>query len=120
MTYGNTDILISLAMTKRTAKLFPVSVIDSSLSNFPQLLLRAKFSFGSYGLNDSIKKSQSSCQDFKTRHSCIIPLMPAFAKYLNLYIGAEVMVEIITKLKIQRIISKFQVTNWEQVLKGQV
>lgn len=46
--------------------------------------------------------------------------MPAFAKYLNLYIGAEVMVEIITKLKIQRIISKFQVTNWEQVLKGQV
>lgn len=100
MTYGNSDVLVSLAMTKRTVKPFPVSVIDSSLSNFPQLLLQAKFSFGSYGLNDSIKKSQSSCQDFKTRHSCIIPLLPAFAKYLNIYIGAEGMVEIIIKLKI--------------------
>lgn len=99
MTYGNSDVLVSLAMTKRTAKLFPVSVIDSSLSNFPQLLLRAKFSFGSYGLNDNIKKSQSSCQDFKTRHSCIIPLMPAFAKYLNLHTGAKGMVEIVIKLK---------------------
>jgi len=97
-----TDILASSAMARTTSKLFLVSVTDSSLSNFPQ---PAKFNLGSYGLNDSIKKSQGSCQDFKTRHldlsmpnntdASLWKIPPS----LSLSLGAEVTVEIIMSYK---------------------
>lgn len=103
MTYGNSDILVSSAMARTTSKLFLVPVIDSSLSNFPQLLLQAKFNLVSYGLNDSIKKSQGSCQDFKTRHLDLFMHNTTDANLckipFSLSVGVEVMVEIITSYR---------------------
>lgn len=104
MTYGNSDISVSSAMGKRTSELFLVSVIDSSPSNFPQLLLPAKFSLSSYGLNDSRKNIQGSCQEFKSRHLDLFLHRATDASLCKIshYFwdnGAEAMVEIVLSYK---------------------